>query len=200
VTVNRFYASVLNVVKEDIRRSLLKRRRSLPEKKIRHLENEVNSLLIDELQKRDLKKLLVFKSIDYEPSINKTLEFAWLQDIKVYIPKIISKKEIIINRIKENSSLCKNMYGIDESDEVETSELYEIDTAVLPFVGVDKNGFRLGYGGGYYDRFFSRSHELSEKPFIIGLGYAFQVLEISFAESHDLKCDSVITENGVLKF
>ena len=200
MTVNRFYASVLNVVKEDIRRSLLKRRRSLPEKKIRHLENEVNSLLIDELQKGDLKKLLLFKSIDNEPSINKSLEFAWQQDIKVYIPKIISKKEIIINRIKENSSLRKNLYGIYESDEVETSELYEIDKAILPLVGVDKNGFRLGYGGGYYDRFFSRRHELPEKPFIIGLGYAFQVLEISFAESHDLKCDSVITEKGVLKF
>ena len=59
---------------------------------------------------------------------------------------------------------------------------------------------KLGYGGGYYDRFFNQESELSRKPFIIGAGYAFQVLEVSFAEDHDLKCDSVITEKGVLKF
>ena len=76
----------------------------------------------------------------------------------------------------------------------------EIGLAVLPLVGIDINGFRLGYGGGYYDRFFNQESELSRKPFIIGVGYAFQVLEVSFAEDHDLKCDSVITEKGVLKF
>ena len=200
MTVNRFYASVLNAVKEDIRRSLLKRRRSLSKKELKQVSCEINAHLINEIQNRDLKKILVYQSIDNEPSIEQTTELAWQKDIEVYIPKVISKEKIIINRLRKNSSYSKNKFGIKESNDLDTVELAEIDLAVLPLVGIDINGFRLGYGGGYYDRFFHQESELSRKPFIIGAGYSFQVLEVSFAEDHDLKCDSVITEKGVLKF
>ena len=200
MTVNRFYASVLNAVKEDIRRSLLKRRRSLPEKVLKPVSREINTHLASEIQNRDLKRILLYQSIDNEPSIKETIELAWQKDIEVYIPKVISKEKIIINRLKKNSSCSKNKFGIKESNDSNTVELNEIDLAVLPLVGIDINGFRLGYGGGYYDRFFNQGSELSRKPFIIGTGYAFQILEVSFAEGHDLKYDSVITEKGVLKF
>ena len=200
MTVNRFYASVLNAVKENIRRSLLKRRRSLPIEELKRVSCEVNTHLINEIQNRDLKKILVYKSIDNEPSIEKTIKLAWRKDLEIYIPKVVSKEQIVINRLRKNSSYSKNKFGIKESNDPDTIELDEIDLAVLPLVGIDINGFRLGYGGGYFDRFFNQESELSRKPFIIGTGYAFQVLEVSFAEDHDLKCDSVITEKGVLKF
>ena len=200
MTVNRFYASVLNAVKENIRRSLLKRRRSLPKEELKRVSFEINTHLINEIQNRDLKKILVYQSIDNEPSIEKTIKLAWRKDLEIYIPKVVSKEQIVINRLRKNSSYSKNKFGIKESNDPDTIELAEIDLAVLPLVGIDINGFRLGYGGGYYDRFFNQGSELSRKPFIIGVGYAFQVLEVSFAEDHDLKCDSVITEKGVLKF
>ena len=200
MTVNRFYASVLNAVKEDIRRSLLKRRRSLPKKKLKPVSREINTHLANEIQNRDLKRILLYQSIDNEPSIKETIELAWQKDIEVYIPKVVSKEKITINRLRKNSSYSRNKFGIKESNDLETVELDKIELAVLPLVGIDINGFRLGYGGGYYDRFFNEVSELSRKPFIIGAGYAFQVLEISFAEDHDLKCDLVITEKGVLKF
>ena len=200
MTVNRFYASVLNAVKEDIRRSLLKRRRSLPEKELKRVSREINTHLANEIQNRDLKRILLYQSIDNEPSVKETIELAWQKDIEVYVPKVISKEKMIINRLRKNSSYSKNKFGIKESNDSDTVELNEIDLAVLPLVGIDINGFRLGYGGGYYDRFFNQGSELSRKPFIIGVGYAFQILEVSFAEGHDLKCDLVITEKGVLKF
>ena len=200
MTVNRFYNSVLNTVKEDVRKSLLIRRRSLSEKELKQVSYEINNGLINEIQKRDLKRILVYQSIDNEPSIKETIELAWQKGIEVYIPKVVSKEKIIINKLRRNSSYSENKFGIKESDDLDTVALNEIDLAVLPLVGIDINGFRLGYGGGYYDRFFNQGSELSKKPFIIGTGYAFQILEVSFAEGHDLKYDSVITEKGVLKF
>ena len=200
MTVNRFYASLLNAVKEDIRRSLLKRRRSLLKEELKRVSCEINTHLINEIQNRDLKKILLYQSIDNEPSIKETTELAWKKGIEVYIPKVVSKEGMIINKLRKNSSYSKNKFGIKESNDLETIELDEIDLAVLPLIGIDINGFRLGYGGGYYDRFFNQRNELRRKPFIIGAGYAFQVLEVSFAEHHDLKCDLVITEKGVLKF
>ena len=143
MTVNRFYASVLNAVKEDIRRSLLKRRRSLPEKELKRVSHEINARLANEIQNRDLKRILVYQSIDNEPSIKETIELAWQKDIEVYIPKVISKEKIIINKLTENSSYSKNKFGIKESNDSDTVELNEIDLAVLPLVGIDRNGFRL---------------------------------------------------------
>ena len=200
MTVNRFYNSVLNTVKEDVRKSLLIRRRSLSEKELKQVSYEINNGLINEIQKRDLKRILVYQSIDNEPSIKETIELAWQKGIEVYIPKVVSKEKIIINKLRRNSSYSENKFGIKESDDLDTVALNEIDLAVLPLVGIDINGFRLGYGGGYFDRFFKQGSEMSTKPFIIGVGYSFQVLDISFAEDHDLRCDSVITEKGVLKF
>tara|TARA_B100000965_G_scaffold47151_1_gene34523 strand:- start:1065 stop:1637 length:573 start_codon:yes stop_codon:yes gene_type:complete len=190
----------MNVVKENIRRSLLKRRRSLPNKELKQASKKINAHLINEIQSRDLKKILMYQFIDNEPCINKTIELSWQKSREVYIPKVISREEIIINRFSKDSKMSNNKYGIKESDDMETVEFHEIDVAVLPLVGIDVNGFRLGYGGGYYDRLSNQRSKMAKKPFIIGVGYAFQILEISFAEDHDLKCDSVITEKGVLKF
>ena len=67
----------------------------------------------------------------------------------------------------------------------------------IPFVGVDKCGYRLGYGGGYFDRSLGNISFTEKKPIIVGLGYDFQVLEEDFAESHDLKYDIVITQTRI---
>ena len=69
MTVNRFYNSVLNTVKEDVRKSLLIRRRSLSEKELKQVSYEINNGLINEIQKRDLKRILVYQSIDNELSL-----------------------------------------------------------------------------------------------------------------------------------
>ena len=114
MTVNRFYASVLNAVKEDIRRSLLKRRRSLSKEELKQVSYEINIHLINEIQNRDLKKILVYQSIDNEPSIEKTIKLAWRKDLEIYIPKVISKEQIIINRLRKNSSYSKNNLYINE--------------------------------------------------------------------------------------
>ena len=67
----------------------------------------------------------------------------------------------------------------------------------IPFVGVDKGGHRLGYGGGYFDRSLGNISSTGKDPIIVGLGYDFQVLEEDFAESHDLKYDIVITQTRI---
>ena len=139
MTVNRFYASVLNAVKEDIRRSLLKRRRSLSKKVLKPVSREINTHLANEIQNRDLKRILLYQSIDNEPSIKETIKLAWQKNIEVYIPKVISKEKIIINRLREDSSYSKNKFGIKESNDSDTIELNEIDLAVLPLVGIDIN-------------------------------------------------------------
>jgi 5-formyltetrahydrofolate cyclo-ligase len=65
---------------------------------------------------------------------------------------------------------------------------------------VDKNGYRLGYGGGYYDRFLESVMKRNNRPLLIGLIYDFQFIDDSINELHDIKLDIVFSEKQSKKF
>lgn len=68
-------------------------------------------------------------------------------------------------------------------------------TALLvPLVGFDADGFRLGYGGGYYDRTLA---VLEPKPLTIGIGFELGRLETIHPQPHDVPMDAIVTEAGV---
>ena len=72
-----------------------------------------------------------------------------------------------------------------------------IDLMFIPMVGVDPNGYRLGYGSGYYDRELSVPLMSSQvKPLLVGLAFEYQVFEMHFGEMHDLKYNLVFSENN----
>jgi 5-formyltetrahydrofolate cyclo-ligase len=73
----------------------------------------------------------------------------------------------------------------------------EPDVIVMPLLGYDARGTRLGYGGGYYDRTLAR---LSKKPRLVGLAFAAQEIGEIPREAHDIPLDSVVTEKGVHHF
>ena len=75
----------------------------------------------------------------------------------------------------------------------------DLSLAVIPLVGVDASGYRLGYGGGYFDRIFN-SDKIEHAPITIGLGYEYQILSDEFKESHDMRYSLVITEENIYNF
>ncbi|MEO7222246.1 MAG: 5-formyltetrahydrofolate cyclo-ligase [Devosia sp.] len=79
----------------------------------------------------------------------------------------------------------------------ELSPQVEPDIIVMPLLGFDKRGTRLGYGGGYYDRTLER---LSKKPRLVGIAFAAQELEDIPRESHDVPLDTIVTEHGARHF
>jgi 5-formyltetrahydrofolate cyclo-ligase len=79
----------------------------------------------------------------------------------------------------------------------ELSPQVEPDVIVMPLLGFDKRGTRLGYGGGYYDRTLER---LSRRPRLVGIAYAVQELEDIPREPHDVPLDMIVTEAGARNF
>jgi 5-formyltetrahydrofolate cyclo-ligase len=73
----------------------------------------------------------------------------------------------------------------------------EPDIILMPLLGFDAAGTRLGYGGGYYDRTLAALHK---RPKLIGLAFAVQELPLIPRESHDVPLDAVITESGLRQF
>jgi len=71
-------------------------------------------------------------------------------------------------------------------------------TALLvPLVGFDAEGYRLGHGGGYYDRTLAA---MNPKPLAIGVGFEFGRLETIWPQPHDIPMDAIVTEAGVKHF
>jgi len=76
------------------------------------------------------------------------------------------------------------------------------DGIVVPLVGVDADGRRLGMGGGFYDRAFDfrRSRRHWRGPHLIGFAFDCQRTESGFAEAWDLRLDSLATESGLTNY
>lgn len=70
----------------------------------------------------------------------------------------------------------------------------EPDLILMPLLGFDKAGTRLGYGGGYYDRTLAT---MRKKPMLVGLAFSAQGFDHIPREAHDIPLDAVVTENGV---
>jgi 5,10-methenyltetrahydrofolate synthetase len=73
-------------------------------------------------------------------------------------------------------------------------EPVEPDCLLVPLVGFDDQGYRLGYGGGYYDRTLAA---LPRRPLVLGIGYAGQRVPTIHPQPHDLPMDAIITEAGI---
>jgi 5-formyltetrahydrofolate cyclo-ligase len=71
------------------------------------------------------------------------------------------------------------------------------DALLIPLVGYDSAGCRLGYGGGFYDRTLA---SLAPRPYCIGVGYDDAVLETIHPQPHDIPMNVIVTERRVLQF
>jgi 5-formyltetrahydrofolate cyclo-ligase len=73
----------------------------------------------------------------------------------------------------------------------------EPDLILMPLLGFDKHGTRLGYGGGYYDRTLAH---LPKRPRLVGFAFARQEVDHIPREAHDVPLDAIVTELGVRVF
>lgn len=108
---------------------------------------------------------------------------------KVYLP--VTKEELKFKRFTKEEDLVIGKFGIKEPLGLALSDLNQLEAIVIPSIAISKNGYRLGYGKGLYDRALKDYH--GQK---IGVIYSFQYLNFAFEEEHDLFFNFVITENG----
>lgn len=81
----------------------------------------------------------------------------------------------------------------------DTGEFVEPDILIVPMVAFDPRGFRLGYGGGFYDRTLERLRDVNPSVLAIGFAFAAQRLEAVPQEPTDQPLDMIVTEAEVLR-
>ena len=121
------------------------------------------------------------------------------QGKRLVVPKIkSSSKSLMACEIATLQGLVPNQYGIMEPDESHTHPFPpgDIEFHVIPGLAFCRTGFRLGRGGGYYDRFLE---SVSPRAFLVGICYHFQIVDDLPKDPWDKPVHAVISEKGVLR-
>ena len=101
---------------------------------------------------------------------------------------------------KEGDEVVDGRFGQPEPVSHEGCADVLPDVVILPVVAVDREGRRLGYGKGYYDRFIAGMRLQGAKPFTIVLAFSFQVISHLPEDPWDEKIDCVVTEKEIVRF
>jgi 5-formyltetrahydrofolate cyclo-ligase len=114
----------------------------------------------------------------------------------VCLPVVLGDAEPLELRLwEEGAALYPSGFGTLAP--AESAPKVEPDFVLMPLLGFDKHGTRLGYGGGYYDRTLAA---LAQRPRLIGFAYSGQELDFVPREAHDIPLDAIVTEKGVRHF
>lgn len=137
--------------------------------------------------------IFIFVSMGEEVDTHKLIKIALEQGKRVCVPKVISRAEgMAAVEISGFEDLDKGILGILEPMSLDRKvKPEEINCIFLPGLAFDKQGGRIGYGGGYYDRFLQLVPGTVKR---IALAYDFQVLEYIPMSSWDQRVHGIITE------
>ncbi len=179
--------------KSSIRKRLLKLR----------IENYSKNLSISSTKlynflsiKRFKKKIIGgYYPFNYELDILNVLKVFEKKDYILSLPKIAKNNEMDFFQWSFREPLKINKYGIPET--ISNKKIYP-NILLIPLVGFDNQLNRLGYGGGYYDRYLSKVQN-KHKIIKIGIGFSFQKIKKLPINKYDKKLDCIFTERQIIK-
>ena len=181
-------------MKNQLKESILKKRNSLPKEEIIEKSKQIEKNLLNLEYYNKSKTIMFFVSFNNEVNTHELLKKA-LKDKTVVIPKV-SHHEIEPSVIISLDNLvASGKFKILEPIETMKIAYKNIDLILVPGIVFDKEGHRIGYGLGYYDKFLSKV----PKAIKIGLAFDFQVIDKIPREMHDVPVDFIVTEKMVIE-
>ena len=110
------------------------------------------------------------------------------------LPEVVNRHEpLCFRKWWHGAPMKAGMYNIPVPD---NTDLVKVGTLVIPMIGFDTRGFRLGYGGGYFDRTLVA---MNPRPLAIGVAFEILRLEDTHPQPHDIPMDFIVTEAGIYR-
>ena len=194
--VSFYYFTVLMSIKEKIRNEKRYERSILYDAHVARLSDNFLTQWMKFSKELSYQSIAIYYPFDNEASPLEIFNYLHSKNKEVLLPVIENNsKTLLFAKYDMQSKLVKNNFGIVEPKDKEFVDIEAIDIALIPCVAFNDKLFRLGMGGGFYDRTFSKK----SSTILIGMAYSFQYENESFQEKHDVKMDYVITQKGILK-
>jgi len=131
---------------------------------------------------------------NYEVDPTEILEKFEKQNYQISLPKIKKNFQMDFFRWSKNDPLSLNKYGIPEPT---SNKIVFPNILLVPLVAFDLNLNRIGYGGGFYDRYIDKIKK-NKKIITIGLAYSFQKIKKVPINKYDFKLDHIVTNKGIV--
>ena len=179
--------------KSKIRNKILKLRKNNTNKNFKINLNKFLSFL--KINRYNFKNLGGYYPSNFEIDDLEILKVLEKKKFKISLPIIKKNNQMDFFKWSKNDPLKINKYGIPEPI---SSKIYYPDILLIPLVGYDNHLNRLGYGGGFYDRYIEKIEKI-KKVIKIGLAFSYQRLKSVPINQNDKKLDFIITENEILK-
>lgn len=157
-------------------------------------DEQITKSIVESDEYKNCKSLLIYVSVGSEFD-TEDLRAQAVKDRKIIAYPKVYRENFDMNFFISNNAnnFISGAFGIKEPLE-STPILVNFDNAlcIVPGIVFDKKGNRLGYGGGYYDRFIAEHSNIKT----IGATYGCMVLDEIPVEKHDRKVEVIVTENG----
>ena len=180
--------------KNEIRKNIIKERNSLSNNFINEKSEIIINKLCEIINEKNLQNIMIFMDMKNEVQVTKLINI--YPNKNFFIPKFFPKGIMKINKYNKDE-LIKHKFGYYESNSENYIHENILDLIIMPGVAFDGNKNRIGFGGGYYDRFLLK-FDKNKIPLTIAVCYDFQVIDYIPAENHVQKPDFIITEKRTL--
>ena len=183
--------------KEKLRKEILTKRKNIDIVEKEKMDKKILDEFYENKYYREAKNIFIYISYDSEINTKGIINEALKDNKKIYVPRTEFKTRFMdAVEITSLDNLIESEYGILEpSIEEPHIEPNELDLIVVPGVAFDRNGGRMGYGAGFYDRYFKRiSKDRIKKIAKLALAYDFQILEKVPMNEQDVPVNYIITE------
>ena len=184
--------------KNYIRKEILKTRDDIEVVLKKEYDSIIFKRLINSDTYKNANKIFTYISFGSEVDTKEFIKYALSDNKEIYVPKTDKgKREMVAMTINSLDNMGVDKWGILEPKTVEEDKIgEEFDLIIMPGVAFDKFGNRIGYGGGYYDKYISRKNIKCPK---IALAYDLQIIDKIQCEEHDIKADGIISNKEFIK-
>lgn len=186
---------MIDNIKNQLRIKHKNLRKAIPKSLKKQYDKQIFNNLLNCSCFTNADTVLTYISTDIEVDTHSIIRYCLINNIKIAVPKCINNHNINFYYYNNLTKLKKSNYGIYEPYGLENDLVTFSDNTVciVPGLSFDLNGYRLGYGGGYYDRFLSKYDNL----ITIGLCYQDNISETLIINKFDKCVDYIVTENSL---
>ena len=180
--------------KKEIRAEVKKRRREADEETLHEKSLQILERFRQLSAYKDASLLLAYVDAKREVETRLLMRCAWDDGKKVAAPRVDGDGIMHFYYLRSLKDLEPGAFGIMEPRADCRMCEPEEGLLLMPGVAFDEQGHRVGYGGGYYDRYLEKHPHLIH----IALAFEFQIFPVVPSEKHDICPDLIVTENRIL--
>lgn len=189
--------------KQQIRSAMRRQRQSLSAARQRHSAEQLASQIARQGVFLHSRRIALYLANDGEINPHPLLHLAHAAGKRIYLPVLHPSSHNRLHFLPHTpgQTLKVNRFGIGEPPLQGAKPVppWSLDAVFFPLVAFDRNGNRLGMGGGFYDRTFARCQRAHTfRPLFVGLAHSFQEVDSLPSEPWDIPLDAIATENRVL--